>query len=67
MVFIVSIILLSCLALYISTVVDIHRRNFATRKRKAFWLTLVVIFPVAGPIIYFLFKDRRNMTSFEYH
>jgi len=37
---------------YIYAIVDLNRREFATQRTKANWLTLIFFFPFFGAIIY---------------
>lgn len=60
-VFVTAIVLcfLACLWLYIYCIVHVHRDKTLKIKERANWITLIVIFPFVGSLIY-LFNRRRK-------
>ena len=58
----VLIIIFFAILLYIYAINDLNRREFATQRTKANWLTLIFFFPVFGAIIYLLNrKDKKRI------
>ncbi len=52
--------LLAALVLYVNAVVDIHRHRFPTLRDKSTWLSIVIMMPVVGPLLYFGMYKRKQ-------
>ncbi|WP_185974276.1 PLDc N-terminal domain-containing protein [Litoribacter populi] len=44
--------------LFILAVIDINKNVYKGNKRSVYWIWLLVFFPIVGPIIYFLMRNK---------
>lgn len=56
--FLIGILLLIALVLWACAVYDINSTRIKKRYNHTFWLFLVLLFPLVGPITYFLLKRK---------
>ena len=59
----VSAVIIGVLALYITAIVDVHRNKRLKLKQRSTWVTMIVLFPIVGSIIYFRWGKNPERTK----
>ena len=53
------------MVLLIVAIIDLDRRQYVTGNNKLFWVLIIVIIGIIGPVIYFIFGRRKKTVAKE--
>jgi hypothetical protein len=48
------------MVLLVVAIIDLDRRQYVTGNNKLFWVLIIVIIGIIGPVIYFVFGRRKK-------